>query len=50
VEELRKKNEGLLATNKFLLEENASIRNKSASGGRLMAKLPRFYKRETFSL
>ena len=26
IEELRKKNDGLLATNRFLLEENANIR------------------------
>ena len=26
IEELRKKNEGMLATNRFLLEENATIR------------------------
>ena len=26
IEELRKKNDGLLATNRFLLEENATIR------------------------
>merc|ERR1719508_144212 len=33
VMELRKKNEGLKATNQFLLEENASMRMKQQMGG-----------------
>merc|ERR1712032_1351488 len=33
IEELRKKNDGMLATNRFLLEENATIRIKSMAAG-----------------
>merc|ERR1719402_1134950 len=33
LEELKKKNEGMKATNQFLLEENANIRIKQMTGG-----------------